>query len=206
MSQDRKKHWDDIYSHKSESQLSWHQENPSISLELLREAGLNSTSSLIDIGGGTSRVIDCLVEQGLSDLSVLDLSQIALNAARQRLGERGEMVNWIVADITVWSPTRDYDFWHDRAVFHFLVNPQDRGAYIDRLAQCVRPGGHAVIATFALDGPRTCSGLPIVRYSPRSLADALGPDFELLTHRIRIHRTPSGSPQSFQFSLLRKVG
>ncbi len=206
MKQDRKKHWDDIYSQKTASQLSWYQDKPSVSLELAKEAGLTSDSSVIDIGGGASRFIDCLIEQGLSDLSVLDLSQVALSLARQRLGKHGDKVEWIASDITVWSPVRDYDLWHDRAVFHFLVDAQDRGAYIDRLAQCVRPAGHAVIATFALDGPETCSGLPIVRYSPRSLGDTLGPDFALQTHRISVHRTPSGSPQSFQFSLFRKMG
>lgn len=206
MSKDLKIHWDGIYSQKSQSQLSWHQDNPSISLELAEIAGVTSTSSVIDIGGVTSRFIECLIAQGLSDLSALDLSQVALDVARQRLGKRGEMVNWIVSDITVWSPARDYDLWHDRAVFHFLVDPKDRAAYLDRLFRCVRPGGHAIIATFALDGPETCSGLPIVRYSPRSLADALGHEFALMTHRICLHHTPSGRPQSFQFSLFRKAG
>lgn len=206
MSEELKKHWDGIYSQKAESQLSWHQDNPAISLELAEFAGVTSTSSVIDIGGGTSRFIDCLIERGLRDLSVLDLSQVALDVARQRLGKRGEMVNWIVSDITVWSPTSDYDLWHDRAVLHFLVDPEDRAAYLDRLSRCVRPGGHAIIATFALDGPETCSGLPVVRYSPRSLADTLGHGFALVTQRVGLHHTPSGRPQSFQFSLFRKVG
>ncbi len=206
MSEDRKKHWDGIYSQKAESQLSWHQANPSISLELADLVGIEPTTSVIDIGGGTSRFVDYLIEQGLSDVSVLDVSRAALDIMRQRLGERGSTVNWIASDITVWSPTRDYDLWHDRAVFHFLVDPNDRVAYLDRLFRCVRPGGHAIIATFALDGPETCSGLPIVRYSPQSLAETIGPGFELGTQRICLHQTPSGNSQSFQFSLFQKLG
>jgi ubiquinone/menaquinone biosynthesis C-methylase UbiE len=206
MNEDRKSHWDGIYSQKTESQLSWHQDNPSISLELAEIAGIAPTSSVIDVGGGISRFIDCLIEQGLSDLTVLDLSKVAIDVARQRLGKRGGVVNWIASDITKWSPSRDYDLWHDRAAFHFLVDLKDRDAYLDRLSRCVRSGGHAIIATFALDGPETCSGLPVVRYSPESLAETLGNKFTLLTERPCLHQIPSGKQQSFQFSLFRKVG
>ena len=206
MCSDRKSHWDGIYGEKADSQLSWHQDTPSVSLELAGLAGMTPDSSVIDIGGGTSRFVDSLIAKGLSDVSVLDLSRVALDTARRRLGPRGEAVRWIASDITNWSQARDYDLWHDRAVFHFLVDPEDRAAYLDRLGRSVRPGGHAIIATFALDGPETCSGLPIVRYSPASLADTLGPDFALSTQRICVHRTPSGRPQSFQFSLFRKTG
>ena len=206
MNEDRKSHWNAVYGQKAETQLSWYQDHPSISLELAEIAGVTSTSSVIDIGAGTSRFVDCLIEKGLQDVSVLDLSQVALDVARKRLGKRAEVVEWIASNITDWFPTRDYDLWHDRAVFHFLVDPTDRAAYVDRLTRCVRPGGHAIIATFALDGPLTCSGLPVVRYSPESLAETLGGEFSLLTQRFCQHHTPSGKSQSFQFSLFKKQG
>jgi trans-aconitate methyltransferase len=198
-------HWNEVYTKKSEDELSWHQDDPSVSLDLMRMADLATTSAIIDIGAGTSRLLERLVDLGLNDLSALDLSESALSAAQVQLGEHSRSVKWIVADITRWEPPRTYDIWHDRAVFHFLVNPEDQIAYIQRLSQSVAPGGHAIIATFATDGPEKCSGLPVVRYSPASLADALGAKFSLLTHRSYLHHTPWGSEQSFQYSLFRKV-
>lgn len=206
MNQERKRHWDGVYDRAAETRLGWFQETPAISLELAEIAGLRANTSVIDIGGGASRLIDHLIGRGLHDLSVLDLSRNALDAARRRLGERAEEVSWIASDITLWSPTREYDLWHDRAVFHFLTDPDSRAAYLSRLDRCLRPGGHAIIATFAPDGPETCSGLPVVRYSPDSLAETLGGRFTLLTHRFSLHHTPGGKPQSYQFSLFRKDG
>jgi len=135
----------------------------------------------------------------------LDLSESALAAARVRLGARENSVKWIAADITRWEPTQTYDIWHDRAVFHFLVKPDDRDAYIQRVSRSVIPGGHAIIATFALDGPEKCSGLPVARYSPSSLAETLGSVFSLMTDQFHLHHTPWGSQQSFQYSLFRKL-
>lgn len=205
MSRNQKEHWDDVYGRKTGSQLSWYQDTPTISLELAELAGISAGSSVIDVGGGTSNFVDCLLELGITDVSVLDLSPVALDVAGKRLGRRGETVNWIASDVTAWTPTREFDLWHDRAVFHFLVDAGDRAAYLERLSRCVRPGGHAIIATFALDGPEKCSGLPVVRYSPDSLAETLGADFMLKAHRLSLHRTPSGWPQSFQFSLFEKT-
>ncbi|GGE76766.1 class I SAM-dependent methyltransferase [Stappia taiwanensis] len=204
MTDKKREHWDTVYDQKSETQLSWHQEEAQLSLELAKLAGISATSSAIDIGGGTSRFAGTLLDLGLRDVTVLDLSQVALDAARQRLGQAGDAVSWIAADITAWSPDRHYDFWHDRAVFHFLVDAKDRAAYLNSLAKGLVVGGHAMIATFAPDGPETCSGLPVARYSPEGLAEVLGERFALVAHRHHLHQTPWGKPQSFQFSLFRR--
>lgn len=206
MSDARKDHWNGIYGRKAETELSWFQDDPTISLELAELAGVTPASRVIDIGGGVSRVTDALLARGLHDLSVLDLSETALGTLRARLGPQGRDVTFIAADVTTWSPDGVYDLWHDRAVFHFLVEPADRAAYLDRLSRALRPGGHAIIATFAPDGPESCSGLPVVRYSPADLAETLGPGYALVTHRAQHHRTPAGVSQSFQFSLFRKSG
>lgn len=198
-------HWNEVYSKKSEAELSWHQDDPSVSVDLIKMAGLTTTSAVIDIGGGTSRLIERMLDLGVSDLTVLDLSEAAISTARHRLGERETSVKWIVEDINRWEPTQTYDVWHDRAVFHFLVKPKDRIAYIQRLSRSVVQGGHAIIATFAPEGPEKCSGLPVARYSPASLDQTLGANFSLLTHRFYLHHTPWGNQQSFQYSLFLKL-
>ena len=200
----KRDHWETIYSHKVETDLSWHQDDPSVSLELMQEAGLTPETSVIDIGAGTSRVVDRLLSLGLRDISVLDLSAHALEKVRYRLGDRGKTVSWIAADVTAWQSSRVYDIWHDRAVFHFLVDPVDRASYVERLSSSLTLGSHAVIATFAPDGPEKCSGLDVKRYSPDLLSKTLGNTFDLVAHRFHLHRTPAGRPQSFQYSLFRK--
>jgi SAM-dependent methyltransferase len=204
MAEDRKAHWDAVYEHKAEGQLSWHQDEAGVSLDLAKLAGVTAGSSAIDIGGGTSPFAEALVGLGLTDISVLDISQVALEKAHVRLGSAGNAITWIAADITSWTPGRHFDLWHDRAVFHFLVNASDRAAYLDCLAKAAGIGGHAIIATFAPDGPETCSGLPVARYSPEDLASVLGPAFDLVAHRHHLHHTPWNKPQSFQFSLFRR--
>lgn len=206
MNYDRKRHWDDVYLEKDESQLSWHQDDPSVSLEFCKLAGLSHDASVIDIGAGTSRFAERLLAAGIGDVSVLDVSQAALERSRQQLGAAGARIEWITADVTKWQPARAFDLWHDRAVFHFLTDQDDRARYVDRLRSALRPGGHAIIATFALDGPEKCSGLPVVRYDPEGLSDALGAGFSLIAQRAHRHQTPWGSAQSFQYSLLRLVG
>src|SRR5437870_4768946 len=174
----RQAHWENVYTTKSENEVSWFQQNPAPSFELIVQAGAVSTSAIIDIGGGASRLVDNLVAQGFEDVTVLDLSGAALAAAKSRLeshlGVRAERVSWIVADATTWEPVRAYDIWHDRAAFHFLTDADDRAAYIARLKRGLKIGGHAVIATFALDGPEKCSGLPVARYDSASLGRTLG--------------------------------
>ena len=201
-----KDHWNAIYGRKPEPEMSWHQDDPAVSLALMYVAGLTTRSSVIDIGGGTSRLVDRLLALGVRDLTVLDVSDAALGLARTRLGNAGAAVAWMAADVTIWEPRRTYDIWHDRAVFHFLVDPASRASYLTRLGRSLPVGGHAIIATFAPDGPESCSGLPVTRYSPETLSHLLGPRFSLVAHRDHVHRTPWGSPQSFQYSLLRKTG
>jgi SAM-dependent methyltransferase len=201
----RQAHWENVYTSKRENEVSWFQDSPAPSLALTAEVGAAPDSAIIDIGGGASRLVDRLIDQGFCDVTVLDLSAAALQAAKARLGERASGARWLVADATKWEPSRAYDIWHDRAAFHFLTEERDRAAYIARLQQGVRIGGHAIIATFALDGPEKCSGLPVMRYDAARLAQTLGPGFTLLQSRANDHATPWGSHQSFQFSVFQRV-
>jgi SAM-dependent methyltransferase len=203
-SESRQAHWQNVYTKKGENEVSWFQENPAPSLELIAQVGATPTSAIIDIGGGASRLVDNLVELGFRDVTVLDLSEAALEAAKSRLGGRAAQVHWIVADATVWEPEKVYEIWHDRAAFHFLTEERDRAAYVARLERALKVGGYAVIATFALDGPERCSGLPVVRYDPVSLGQTLGRAFQLVDTRRHTHATPWGSDQSFQFSVFRR--
>lgn len=202
---DRQAHWQNVYATKSEKEVSWFQETPAASLDLIAATGVPGDAAIIDVGGGTSQLVDRLIEKGFRRIAILDLSAKALGQAKQRLGRRADMIDWIVADITTWEPSRTYELWHDRAAFHFLTEPADRGAYVIRLRKAVHPGGHVIIATFAPDGPERCSGLPIVRYDSETLARTLGPEFELVESRRHDHVTPGGNTQRFQFSrFLRK--
>jgi SAM-dependent methyltransferase len=201
---DRSAHWEGVYRTKGEREVSWFQETPSVSLELIRSAGATRLSPIVDIGGGASRLVDALVHRGYEALTVLDLSESALAAAKARLGEAAAGVTWIVADVVGWRPRQRYDIWHDRAAFHFLTEVADRTAYVACLREALRPGGHAIIATFALDGPERCSGLPVVRYDAASLGEVLGGAFSLVETRRHDHHTPMGSTQRFQFSVFRR--
>lgn len=171
---------------------------------MIRAAGSDRDTTIIDVGGGASRLVDALLQDGYRDIAVLDLSANALAAAKKRIGPAASTVDWIVADATTWRPTRTYDVWHDRAAFHFLTDPRDRVAYVERLRSAVRPGGHVIIATFAPDGPEKCSGLPVLRHDSASLAAELGPEFELIETRSETHHTPWDSTQAFQFSRFRQ--
>jgi len=202
---DRKAHWERVYATKAETEVSWFQEDPRPSLEALARIGADRRSAIIDVGGGASRLVDRLIQEGFEDVTVLDLSAAALEAAKARLGEAARKVRWIVADATAWAPARTFDVWHDRAAFHFLVDPDDQASYVDRMTRALRPGGVAIIATFAPDGPEKCSGLPVVRRDAESLAAALGPGFLLVETQRHEQRTPSGAIQHFQFSAFRRV-
>jgi trans-aconitate methyltransferase len=201
----RQAHWQNVYATKAESDVSWFQENPAPSLDLIAATGISSDAAMIDVGGGASRLVDHLLERGFRQLSILDLSANALEQAKKRLGRRGDGVEWIVADIAAWQPVRVYDLWHDRAAFHFLTEPADRDAYVACLKKAMRPGGNVIIATFAPDGPERCSGLPIVRYDAAGLARTLGDGFGLVETRSHRHTTPWHSVQSFQFSSFRRA-
>ncbi|MDT3685451.1 MAG: class I SAM-dependent methyltransferase [Pseudorhodoplanes sp.] len=197
----RQGHWQRTYEVKTGQEVSWHQDSPEPSLRLVTAAATSLASSIIDIGGGTSYLVDRLVQRGFRKVSVLDVSSAALAKAQARLGAQASVVDWIAADITIWTPTRLYDVWHDRATFHFMVTEADRSAYLERLRAALARGGHAVIATFALDGPERCSGLPVMRYDPAGLADTLGTEFTLVSSERHLHHTPAGSVQPFQFSV-----
>lgn len=196
-------HWQDIYTTKGEKEVSWFEDNPAASLELMALTGATSGSAVIDIGGGASRFVDALAGLGYEDITVLDLSEAALATARARLAARAAPVDWVAADVTTWKPQRLYDLWHDRAAFHFLIDAVDQAAYVDRLGRALRPGGHAIIGTFAPDGPERCSGLPVARYDAARLGQTLGSAFELIGTRRHEHTTPWGSKQSFQFCAFR---
>lgn len=201
---DRKSHWERVYSEKQETEVSWFQETPAPSLDLLRLVNAGRESAIVDVGGGASRLVDELVAQGYADVTVLDLSAAALLKARQRLGARADGVTWIAADATRWEPEqRRYDVWHDRAACHFLTEPADQHAYVERLRRALKPGGHVIMGTFAPDGPEKCSGLPVVRHDAASLSELLGPRFTLVDERTHEHETPWASVQKFQFSTFR---
>ena len=201
---DAKAHWQEVYTTKPETGVSWYQEEPVPSLDLLQAIGAKPESALIDIGGGASILADRLLALGYRDLSVLDISQAALEAAKTRIGARADQVEWIAADITEWRPIRTYDIWHDRAAFHFLVDAQEQTSYVERLRTALRKGGHAVIGTFAVDGPERCSGLPVRRHGAESLGAALGAGFRLVDSRYHEHSTPWGTTQRFLFGTFRK--
>jgi trans-aconitate methyltransferase len=197
---DRSSHWDSVYATKGEAEVSWFQDSPTISLDLIRAAAPDHGAAVIDVGGGASRLVDALLKHGYRDVSVLDLSANALDAARKRIGAAAATVDWIVADATTWQPAKTYDVWHDRAAFHFLTDAGDRAAYVERLRSAIAPGGQIIIATFAPDGPEKCSGLPVQRHDSASLLAELGPEFALIETRRETHHTPWDSTQAFQFS------
>ena len=197
-----KEHWDSIYESKDDEDLSWTQREPFMSLQLVGEAC--PSGRVIDVGGGRSILAERLLQRGYS-VTVLDISELALTRTRARLGITESEITWIVADISSAPGLGTFDVWHDRAVFHFLTAPTDRAAYRRSLMKAVPVGGHAVIGTFALDGPPKCSGLDVQRYDARALTAELGPHFSLLKSEPETHITPWGKPQSFQYSLFEHV-
>ena len=196
----RAEHWDGLYTSKRDLDLSWFEDVPAVSLAMLDAAGVTARHCVLDVGGGNSRLIDRLLERGFTCVAVLDVSTAALDQAKARLGAKADVPTWIAADVTGDWTFRPVDVWHDRAVFHFLTAPEDRARYLARLRQAVKPGGTVILATFDLDGPDKCSGLPVARYSPGSLASTLGEDFRLDESQLHAHRTPWGAAQSFQYS------
>jgi SAM-dependent methyltransferase len=196
---ERREHWNTVFTTKGERDVSWFESLPDVSLRLLEAAGMTEDTCVLDVGGGDSRLIDQLAARGLTCLAVLDVSGAALERARARLGPAGTIPVWIEADVTGDWSLEPMDIWHDRAVFHFLTSPDERGPYRAHLLQTLKPGGSAIVATFALDGPEKCSGLPVQRYSPSLLAAELGQPFELVDALPLLHTTPWGTTQSFQY-------
>lgn len=201
-----KDYWENVYSTKGTNAVSWFQEHADRSLRWIRAAAAAPDSSIIDVGGGASTLVDDLLADGFTNITVLDLSSAALAAARQRLGARGGTPRWLEADITKTTlATHAYDVWHDRAVFHFLTSPADRAAYVSTVRRAVKPLAHVIVATFAEDGPDKCSGLPVVRYTAASLHAEFGERFALLMHETEAHRTPFGTVQQFVYCCFRKL-
>ena len=198
-------HWQQVYRTKAESDVSWFEAFPTVSLRLLESAGLTRETCVIDVGGGDSHLVDVLAARGLDCLAVLDVSDAALERAKSRLGPTAGVPVWIRSDVAAEWSLKPMDIWHDRAVFHFLVDPADRAGYLRQLRRTLKPNGAVIIATFAPDGPERCSGLPVARYSPESLASELGPDFRLRDSLRHTHVTPWGTAQAFQYSRFARV-
>jgi SAM-dependent methyltransferase len=196
---DRKTHWENVYQRQSPHEVSWYQENPVLSLRLIQGTGLEPDASIIDIGGGASTLVDRLCEAGYTDLSVLDVSATALAHSRARLANKDCQVQWYEEDVTRFKPPRQFDLWHDRAVFHFLTKETDRDNYIAALKRALKPGGHLIIMAFAVDGPNKCSGLDVAQYDPNKISTSLGQAFELEETGHEIHITPAGNQQKFAY-------
>src|SRR3990167_2839503 len=184
-------------------EVSWYQEAPTTSLTLIQKVGLNKDDRIIDVGGGASTLVDQLIRLGFEDVTVLDLSAAALEKAKQRLGDLAKKVEWLEQDVTTYTPRQPFNLWHDRAVFHFLTDLNDRNRYIEVLKASLVPHGHVVLATFASDGPNKCSGLDVCRYSAESLQDAMGSSFHLVETRYETHHTPWNSEQRFIYAYFR---
>ena len=195
--EDRQHHWETVYSKKQPHEVSWTQDRPETSLRFIGETGLPLTASIIDIGGGDSRLVDCLLDLGFIDLTVLDISDAAISRAKARLGERASLVQWIVTDIEDFVPSRRYDLWHDRATFHFLTTQRQVADYVAKAASAVN--GYMTIGTFSENGPERCSGLPVRQYSEGELSEVLSAGFRKIRCTHEDHVTPFNTVQNFLF-------
>ncbi len=199
---DRKNHWETVYKTKNPEEVSWTQENPKTSLDFIGSFGLEKTAKIIDVGGGDSKLVDYLLNKGYENISVLDISEKALQKSRDRLGEKANKVTWIVSDITVFEPKTIYDVWHDRATFHFLTTPEQVKKYITTARNAV--SGFLMIGTFSENGPTKCSGLNIQQYSDEKLTAVLKNGFDKIRCVLEDHITPFGTAQNFLFCSFKK--
>jgi 2-polyprenyl-3-methyl-5-hydroxy-6-metoxy-1,4-benzoquinol methylase len=202
---DEKQHWEQVYASKPSLEVGWYQAEPRLSLELIQHSGIGKDAPLIDVGGGDSLLVDRLQAEGYRRLAVLDFSGTALAVARQRLGTHAADIEWYETDVTQFIAPHPFSLWHDRAVFHFLTVTEDRKRYVEVLKSTLVPGGHVIMATFAIGGPTRCSGLDIVQYDAPKLMAELGPDFQLEEQQTEIHLTPAGKEQLFGYFRLRKI-
>lgn len=196
---DKKAHWERVYEDGLPEEVSWYQKEPTLSLQLIRNTRIATDAPIIDVGGGASLLVDGLCERGFTRLAVLDISPQALAYARERLGDKAQRVEWYEADITTFVPPHRFALWHDRAVFHFLTDQVDRTRYVEVLKRTLEPGGHLLLATFALGGPTRCSGLEIVQYDAAKLGRELGGEFRLVEETSETHVTPTGKQQKFAY-------
>ena len=202
----RRDHWNRVYETRVPQDVSWYQRRPDVSLALIAASGISRDAGIIDVGGGASTLVDCLLDGGYTRLAVLDLSAAALNYSRARLDARAGEVEWFEADVTAFEPPHRFGLWHDRAVFHFLIAPEDRRAYVATLRRTLQPGGTVVMSTFAIDGPPKCSGLDVMCYDEQSILAELGGEFQLQESRRETHLTPREAEQRFVYVRLRWMG
>ena len=201
---DAQTHWEKIYSEKAPDAVSWYRPHLETSLAMIEQVAVDCSASVIDLGGGESTLVDDLLARGYDNISVLDISQTAIDANKKRLGNDSERVRWLVADVTkVNLEPSAYDVWHDRAVFHFLTSQNHRVAYVRQVARAVKRGGHVIVSTFGPEGPTRCSGLDVVRYDAETLHREFGVHFRLLGSSKEVHRTPSGAVQQFLYCYCR---
>jgi ubiquinone/menaquinone biosynthesis C-methylase UbiE len=201
---DRKNHWENIYQTKQLTEVSWFQPTPETSLNFFKELNIAKTAKIIDMGGGDSFLADHLLELGYSDITVLDISEKALERAQKRLGEKAGLIKWIVADAAHFQPTEQYDFWHDRAAFHFLTAQTDIDNYISTVQKSISPNGYLVMGTFSENGPKKCSGIEIKQYSEKSMSALFTEGFELINSFTTDHNTPFNTVQNFIFCCFKK--
>lgn len=199
-----KNHWESIYGTNAVTGVSWYQREATLSLQLIQQVARRQAAAILDVGGGASTLVDSLISLQYTDITVLDIAVNALENARTRLGSAAERVRWIAGDVLALDlPHHSIEVWHDRAVFHFLLSNDDRQQYVAQVRRVLRPNGHVIIATFAEDGPTTCSGLPVTRYDAAQLHGEFGSDFQLLTTIREEHTTPAGGRQLFRYCLCR---
>lgn len=198
-------HWEAIYTSRSPDDVSWYEADPILSRRFVADTIQEGAESVIDVGGGASRLVDHLLDMGLKRVAVLDISEAGVAVSKRRLGDRADLVEWIVADVTAVEDVGQFDVWHDRAVFHFLTAPEERRHYVHLAERTLRPGGTAVMATFALDGPERCSGLDVQRYGADELAEQCGSGFALAHAARHVHITPRGVGQSFLYATFHRA-
>ena len=201
---ERKAHWEEMYRTKLPDEMGWYETYPAMSLKLVLLAGIDKNAHIIDIGGGISFFSDKLLDKGFKHITVLDISGTAIEKAKARFGKQAANIIWIEAHITEFEPSRTYDLWHDRAVFHFLTDPADRKKYLEVMKRALNPTGRVIMATFGLNAPPKCSGVDVARYSPELLSREIDGDFELMHAFDEIHITPSGKEQPFIYCLFAK--
>lgn len=201
---DKKDHWEKVYGTKSPDAVSWFAPHLETSLNLIHEAAQDKAASIIDIGGGEATLVDDLLAEGFTDLSVLDISQRAVDVARGRIGKNADQVHWYCADITQATlPQNYFDVWHDRAVFHFLTDAAQREIYVKQVMRSVKHGGYVIMSTFGPEGPEKCSGLDVVRYDAEHLHGQFGKTFKLINSTTEVHNTPMGTTQQFLYCFCR---
>ena len=194
-----KEHWQNIYNTKQDHQLSWTQDNPTTPMDYLQKIGLSKTASIIDIGAGASKFVDLLLDNGYANVTVLDISEAALNRSKKRLGARASLVKWVVSDIIDFSPEGQYDFWYDRAVFHFLITEENISSYRKKVKNSISHDGHFLLGTFSINGPLNCSGLEVQRYSEETMKETFQDSFITKTCFQETHTTPFETIQEFQY-------